>query len=52
MYYTGVKDGKMEKNDKSKSQHLGFLSYNIIGLATLKVYKKSEDWLPQKPRNL
>ena len=28
---------------KIKSQHLGFLSHNILGLATLKVYKKFED---------
>ena len=32
MYYIGVRDGKrkMEKEDK-KSQHLGFLSHNILG---------------------
>ena len=45
MYYIGVTDGKMEKDGKNKSQHLGFLSHNILGLATLKVYKKFEDWL-------
>ena len=43
MYYIGVRDGKMEKDGKNKSQHLGFLSHNILGLATLKVYKKFED---------
>ena len=43
MYYIGVKDGKMENDRKNKSQNLGFLSQNILGLATLKVYKKFED---------
>ena len=33
----------MEKDGKKKSQHLGFLSHNILGFATLKVYKKFED---------
>ena len=33
----------MEKDGKNISQHLGFLSHNILGLATLKVYKKFED---------
>ena len=33
----------MEKDGKNKSQHHGFLSHNILGLATLKVYKKFED---------
>ena len=36
---------QMEKDSKNKSQHLGFLSQNILGLVTLKVYKKFEDWL-------
>ena len=40
MYYIGVRDEKMEKDGKNKSQHLGFLSHNILGLATLMVYKK------------
>ena len=34
MYYIGVRDGKkgkMEKDGKNKSQHLGFLSHNILG---------------------
>ena len=39
----GWKKGKMEKDGKNKSQHHGFLSHNILGLATLKVYKKFED---------
>ena len=43
MYYIGVRNGKMEKDGKNKSQHFGFLSHNIPGLATLKVYKKFED---------
>ena len=43
MYYIGVRDGKMEKDGQNKSQHLGFLSNNIIGLPTLNVYKKFED---------
>ena len=34
---------KTEKDGKNKSQYLGFLSHNILGLATLKVYKKFED---------
>ena len=25
MYYTGVREGKMEKDGKNKSQHLGFV---------------------------
>ena len=33
----------MKKDGKTKSQHLGFLSHNILGLANLKVYKKFED---------
>ena len=33
----------MEKDGKNKSQHLCFLSHNILGLVTLKVYKKFED---------
>ena len=33
----------MEKDGKNKSQHLGFLSHNILDLATLKVYKKFVD---------
>ena len=33
----------MEKDGKNKSQHLGFLAHNILGLATLDVYKKFED---------
>ena len=41
MYYTGVRDGKIEKDGKNKSQHLGFLSHNILGLATLKVNLKT-----------
>ena len=47
-----MEKGKMDKDGKNKSQHLGFLSHNILGLATLKVYKKFEDWLSYKPRNL
>ena len=43
MYYIRVREGKKEKDGKTKSQHLGFLSHNILGLATLKVYKKFED---------
>ena len=34
MYYIGVRDGKkgkMERECKNKSQHLGFLSHNILG---------------------
>ena len=31
MYYTGVRDGKMEKDGKNKSEHLGFLSRNKVG---------------------
>ena len=30
MYYIGVRDGKMEKEGKNKSQNLGFLSRNIL----------------------
>ena len=46
MYYTDVSDGKkgqMDKYGKQKSQYLGFLSHNTLGLATLNVYKKFED---------
>ena len=35
MYYIVVRDGKMEKDGKNKSQHLGFLSHNTHGLATV-----------------
>ena len=33
LYYTGVRDGKKEKQkeDKNESQHLDFLSNNILG---------------------
>ena len=37
MFYIGVRDGKKEKwekmvkDGKNKSQHLGFLSHNILG---------------------
>ena len=30
-YYIRVRDGKMEKDGKNKTQHLGFHSHNILG---------------------
>ena len=33
----------MEKDGKNKSQHPGFLSHNIFGLANLMVFKEFED---------
>ena len=29
--YIRVREGKMEREGKNKSQHLGFLSHNILG---------------------
>ena len=44
MYYIGVRDWKIEKESKNKSQYLGFLSHNIFGHFQ-GVYKIWKLWL-------
>ena len=51
MYYIGVRDGKVEKEGITLSQHLGFLSHEIY-LAPLKVYTKLGDRLSWEPKIL
>ena len=47
MYYIGMRDGKKEKWKKMVKINLSILVFcpmcNILGLATLNVYKKFED---------
>ena len=49
MYYTGVRDGKKEKEGRI---YICFVFCQTIYLATLNVYTKFEDWLSQNLRNM